>query len=65
MTHSKKTVFTLGAYAIVRTRYWGFRCNSLSTIWEVTRDGQFVGQHLRLKNAKQAVLAALALGAQA
>lgn len=56
MTHSKTIVFTLGKFSIVRNRYWGFRCNSLSTIWEVMRDGQYAGQHLRLKDAKQAVM---------
>lgn len=55
-TQSKKVVFTHGIYTIVRERYWGFRCQSLSTTWLVHREGEFVGSHLRLKDAKQAIL---------
>ncbi len=56
MTHSEKTVFSSGNLEIVRVRYWGFRCNSLSTIWQIRRDGKWVGQSLRLRDAKKQVL---------
>ena len=55
MTHSEKTVFTLGDLRIIRVKYWGFRCNSLSTSWEVKKLDQIVGNYLRLKDAKKAV----------
>lgn len=56
MTQSEKTVFSCNGLDVVRVRYWGFRCNSLSTMWEIRRDGKWVGQSLRLKTAKEQVL---------
>jgi hypothetical protein len=48
-------------YSIVREKYYGFRCNSLSTAWEVIEHcgvyGDFskqkiISRHFRLSDAK-------------
>jgi hypothetical protein len=38
MVDERKVVLTVGKYSIIRERYYGFRCNSLSTIWEVVEN---------------------------
>lgn len=38
MVDERKVVLTVGKYSIIRERYYGFRCNSLSTAWEVVED---------------------------
>lgn len=52
-THSKTIVHTEGAFTLVRVRYWGFRCNSLSTCWEICKDGARVAQWTRMRDAKR------------
>ena len=53
MIDNKKTVFTSGEYSIVRIQSYGFRCNTLSSDWEVMHNGQCIGNYLRLKDAKK------------
>jgi hypothetical protein len=53
MIHNKKTVFTSGDFTIVRVQSYGFRCNTLSSEWEVIQNGERIGYHLRLKDAKK------------
>ena len=55
MIDNKKTVFTNGEYRIVRNQYYGFRCNTLSSDWDVLYRGQFICHFFRLKNAKKFV----------
>lgn len=68
MVDERKVVLTVGKYSIIRERYYGFRCNSLSTIWEVVENTTGVNGELthmavarlyRLRDAK-AKLQALA-----
>ena len=57
MIHSKQVTKTVEAnghrFDIVRVKYWGFRCNSLSTSWELHKDGVLVSKHSLLREAKQ------------
>jgi len=53
MIDNKKTVLTIGAYSIVRVQSYGFRCNTLSSEWEVMHNGECIGYYLRLKDAKK------------
>ena len=55
MIDNKKTVFTsaTGEFTIVRVQSYGFRCNTLSSDWEVMQNGQCIGNYLRLKDAKK------------
>lgn len=61
MVDERKVVLTVGKYSIIRERYYGFRCNSLSTVWEVVEhtkgvDGELtymtVARVYRLRDAK-------------
>jgi len=54
MIDNKKTVVTSGEFAIVRIQSYGFRCNTLSSSWEIVRNGEFIGSYFRLKDAKKA-----------
>ena len=38
MVDQRTVILTAGKYSIIRERYYGFRCNSLSTIWEVVEN---------------------------
>jgi hypothetical protein len=38
MVDQRTVILTVGKYSIIRERYYGFRCNSLSTIWEVVEN---------------------------
>jgi len=53
MIDNKKTVLTVGAYSIVRIQSYGFRCNTLSSEWEVMHEGKCIAYCLRLKDAKK------------
>jgi hypothetical protein len=53
MKHSETIVAREGAFALVRVRYWGFRCQSLSTCWEIHKDGARVAQWTRMRDAKR------------
>tara|TARA_R110002126_G_scaffold13144_6_gene57452 strand:- start:630 stop:812 length:183 start_codon:yes stop_codon:yes gene_type:complete len=53
MIDNKKTVLTVGAYSIVRIQSYGFRCNTLSSEWEVMQNGECIGHYIRLKDAKK------------
>jgi hypothetical protein len=53
MIDNKKTVLTIGAYSIVRVQSYGFRCNTLSSEWEVMHNGECIGNYIRLKDAKK------------
>jgi hypothetical protein len=55
MIDNKKTVFTsaTGKFTIVRIQSYGFRCNTLSSEWEVMQNGTCIGNFLRLKDAKK------------
>ena len=59
MIDNKKTVFTSGEYSIVREQYYGFRCNTLSTDWQIMHNGKSVWNYLRLKDAKKSLQAML------
>ncbi len=61
----KKTVFTQGAWTVVRTTYYGFRCNSLSVNWEIHFDGKWHANALRLKSAKEMIARSIKGGAPA
>lgn len=52
MIVSKKVVFTLGDIKIVREQGYGFRCNSLSTSWNVYKGDQPVGSYSTLIRAR-------------
>jgi len=54
MTNTK-TVFTANEISIVRVQSYGFRCNTLSSDWEVHMNGVKVQNFLRLKDAKKAI----------
>lgn len=69
MVDERTVVLTVGKYSIIRERYYGFRCNSLSTIWEVVENttgvngdpaNMVVARLYRLRDAK-AKLQALAV----
>lgn len=51
----RKTVFTQGNITIVRVQDYGFRCNTLSSSWEVHVDGQCRWTYIRLKDAKKSI----------
>jgi len=53
-THSKTPVHTEGEFTIIRHKLWGFRCNSLTTMWIVqdNRTGKQLDSFSRLKDAK-------------
>ena len=57
MIHSKQVTKTVEAnghrFDIVRVKYWGFRCNSLSTNWEIHKDGVSMSNHMFLRDAKE------------
>ena len=53
---NRKTVFTQGNVTIIRIQDYGFRCNTLSSSWEIHVDGKFRWSCLRLKDAKKAVI---------
>ena len=57
MIHSRKVTKTIQAnghrFDIVRVKLWGFQCNSLTTCWEIHKDGVCVYNHIRLRDAKQ------------
>lgn len=57
MIHSRKVTKTIDAnghrFDIVRVKYWGFRCNSLTTSWEIYKDGVCVSHHFLMRDAKQ------------
>ena len=59
MIHSKQVTKTVEAngrrFEIVRVKYWGFRCNSLTTNWEIHRDGVRVSNHMFLRDAKESL----------
>ena len=50
---NRKTVFTQCNITIVRVQDYGFRCNTLSSSWEIHVDGKFRWSCLRLKDAKK------------
>jgi len=52
---NRKTVFTQGNITIVRVQDYGFRCNTLSSSWEIHVDGKFRWTFARLKDAKKSV----------
>jgi hypothetical protein len=61
MIYDQKVVLTIGEYSIIRERYYGFRCNALSTRWEVVKNvtdvygkpaHMTVSRHYRLRDAK-------------
>lgn len=56
-THSETVVHTEGEFAIIRWKFWGFRCNSLTTSWIVqnNRTGEQVTICSRLRDAKTQV----------
>lgn len=56
-THSKTVTHTAGEFAIVRWKFWGFRCESLSTAWIVqnNRTGEELRTFTRLRDAKTEV----------
>ena len=52
-THSKTVVHAEGELTIIRWKLWGFRCNSLSTLWILQNNR--TGEELtfsRLRDAK-------------
>jgi hypothetical protein len=51
----RKTVFTQGNITIVRVQDYGFRCNTLSSSWEIFVDGKFCWTFARLKDAKKTI----------
>ena len=57
MIHSKQVTKTVEAnghkFDIVRVKYWGFRCNSLTTSWEMHKDGVCVSHHFLMRDAKE------------
>jgi hypothetical protein len=55
MIDNIKTIFTSGTgeFTIVRTQAYGFRCNTLSSSWEIKRNGECIGTFIRLKDAKK------------
>jgi hypothetical protein len=52
---NRKTVFTQGNIIIVRVQDYGFRCNTLSSSWEIFVDGKFRWTFSRLKDAKKTI----------
>jgi len=56
MIHSKQVTKTIEAnghsFQVVRVKYWGWRCNSLSTSWEILKNGEVVARHTYLREAK-------------
>jgi hypothetical protein len=56
MIHSKQVTKTVEAnghkFQIVRVKYWGWNCNSLSTRWEVHKNGEVIAHHTYLRDAK-------------
>lgn len=53
--HSEVVVHTDGDFQIVRQKYWGFRCQSLSTQWLVLFRGKRVAQAMRRRDAKERI----------
>jgi hypothetical protein len=51
----RKIVFTQGNITIVRVQDYGFRCNTLSSSWEICVDGKFRWTFSRLKDAKKTI----------
>jgi hypothetical protein len=56
-THSKTPVHTEGEFTIIRWRLWGFRSESLSTLWilQNSRTGEELRTFSRLRDAKAEV----------
>tara|TARA_R110002126_G_scaffold24817_1_gene85651 strand:+ start:655 stop:837 length:183 start_codon:yes stop_codon:yes gene_type:complete len=52
---NRKIVFTQGNITIVRVQDYGFRCNTLSSSWEIFVDGKFRWTFARLKDAKRTI----------
>lgn len=52
---NRKTVFTKDQISIVRVQSYGFRCNTLSTSWEIYVDGNQTATCIRLKDAKKLI----------
>jgi hypothetical protein len=50
-----KTIFEKNRIKIIREQSYGFRCNSLSTMWYVYADEKFCGGYPKLKKAKEFV----------
>ena len=48
-----KTIFEKNNVTIIREQSYGFRCNSLSTMWYVYADGKLSSSFSRLKKAKE------------
>ena len=46
-----KTVYTQGAWSVVRTMSCGFSCNAESASWHVEFDGKFFCSLMRKKDA--------------
>jgi hypothetical protein len=53
MIVDKKTVYENGSVSIVKVSGYGFRCNTLSSSWDVFYDGKFYQHCIRLKDAKR------------
>jgi len=50
-----KTVYTQGAWSIVRTISYGFNCNTETPSWTVEFDGKFYCSALRKKDAMKII----------
>lgn len=48
-----KIVFQQGDFRIVRVQSYGFRSNGLSNSWELHRADEYIGNFIRLKDAKR------------
>lgn len=52
---NRKTVFTQGNISIVRVQEYGFRCNTLSSSWEIYINENYICCFTQLKFAKKAI----------
>jgi len=50
-----KTVYESNGISIVRFKSYGFRCNTMTSEWQIKIGSEIVGNYLRLKDAKKAI----------
>jgi hypothetical protein len=60
-----KTVYTQGAWSIVREMSYGFRCNTATASWSVFFDGKFFCDAPRKKDAMKIIQSNIEVGAPA
>jgi hypothetical protein len=62
---TKQTVYTQGAWSIVREMSYGFGCNTRTASWSVFSDGKFFCAALRKKDAMKIIQSNIEAGAPA